>query len=86
MANGDISIEQARKLLVGKPTDEQLAFIYQAIINQNQTCRKRPTEVCDKRYVEKSWLRGKIMFFSGVGSALTFIGGVTVMKILGLFG
>ena len=83
MANGDISIEQARGLLAGRPTEEQLAFIYQAIINQSHTCSVRQSS-CDERYVKKDWIRTKIAFLGGGGSVVTFLGGYTVLRLLGI--
>ena len=82
MANGDISIEQARGLLAGRPTEEQLAFIYQAIINQSHTCSLRPDE-CDGKYLKKEKVR---LFLVGTGCFCAGSGGLSIYALLRTFG
>lgn len=63
MANGNLTTDQAIELFKDKSIEEQQALNYVLLHNLSEICSNR-CEECDKRYIQKSWFKMKIIAIS----------------------
>jgi hypothetical protein len=87
MSNGDITVSQAVELFRKQPLQEQLEMIYTVLINQNETCEKRP-ECCETKFLKKDEFKQGVKYMTigiaGVGVGSGGLSFYALLRILGL--